>query len=464
MDVLGSTDQVQLNLFRTQLDEERQVRALASGLRVISASDDPSGLAISQTIQSQVLGRQQGIQNVQTANNLLDVADGALANVQDVLQKIHGLIVEASSDLNSIGDLQQIQTQIDSLLDEINKIAGGANFNGVSLLNGSLAGFTSNIPTVEEVQSPALPDGSQPTGTQVVNWDGSGTAGNLVSSDIAPSATSLPRVDTTSSISSFITIRVIGYSANAIDPDTGTSVGAGDYVQLIAYSTDPQMGVSPEYEDTQAIAVNSGVISGITLQSPGGPANLLDFSIANLTAADVGTSMSFMTNAAQSGLTGTQGNPLSVNSTGTEGGDVSIALPSVSTNALNLSGITVLPSNVENYLDQNSGSDSSNQFAADDAQLRVQAALDSISQVRATVGAQTVALQEDAKDAAVDVVNQTASESAIRDLDVGQAVTQFTKDQIMTQIGTSVMAQMQSNAQLVIQLVNGMNPGLGGKV
>ena len=107
---------------------------------------------------------------------------------------------------------------------------------------------------------------------------------------------------------------------------------------------------------------------------------------------------------------------------------------------------------------------SSNQVPVADAEARVQLALDSISEARATVGAQTESLQYEANDASIQIVNQVASESAIRDVNVGAAVTQFTKDQVMSEIGTSVLAQMQASAQLVIQLVNGLNPGVNGKV
>ena len=79
MDVLGSANQLELSISRTQMDEERNVRALASGLRVITASDDPSGLAVAENIHAKVSGLQQGIQNVQTAGNLLNTADAALA-------------------------------------------------------------------------------------------------------------------------------------------------------------------------------------------------------------------------------------------------------------------------------------------------------------------------------------------------------------------------------------------------
>ena len=466
MDVLGSTGQVELNLFRTQLDEERQTRALASGLRVISASDDPSGLAISENIQTKVAGLQQGVQNVQTASNLLDVADSTLANVQQILVRVHTLIVEAANDLNSESQLQSIQSEIDTLLQQVNKIASTASFNGVKLLDGSLA--QTSYPSayvVEQTSSPSLPDGSVPTGSQVTNYDGvSGTAGNLIWDPTSSDPTTLPSMSIAGSIASYFTVRVVGYSDNAIDPDTGTAVGPADYVQLIAYSNSSLMGVAPLYEDTQAVAINSGAISNIQVTTPGAtPTDLLNFTLANLTAADVGTSMSFITEVNNNTTQPTGGTPLTVNYGGQEGSDLQIALPSVSTTSLNISSISVLSVESENYQDQLTGM-SSNQVTTQDAESRVQMALDSISEARATVGAQTVSLQDEANDSSLEIVNQIASESAIRDVNIGSTVSQFTKDQVLSQVGTSVLAQMHANAQLVIQLVNGINPGIGGKV
>lgn len=467
MDVLGSAGQVELNLFRTQLDEERQVRALASGLRVVSAVDDPSGLAIAENIQTRVLGLQQGVQNVQTATNLLTVADSTLANVQTILTRIHSLIVEAASDLNSVSQLQSIQTEIDTLLQEVNKIASTANFNGLHLLDGSLAQTTYPAAyVIQQASSPAMPDGSVPTGTQVTNYDGvSGLPGNLVWSPTSSSPNTLPTMSITDSIASYFTIRVTGYSANAIDPDTQMAVGPADFVQIIAYSPDPRMGVAPIYMDTQAVPINSGAISNVQIVTPSPTAtNIIDLTLANLTSQDVGASMSFITSVNDNTSSPTGGSPLTVNYGGQEGTELQIALPSVSTSTLNLSQISVMPaSGTENYMNQLTGG-ASNQVPVSDAESRVQLALDSISQARATVGAQTVSLQEEANDASLQIVNQVASESAIRDLNVGQAVTQFTMDQVLSQVGTSVLAQMQANAQLVVQLVNGLNPGISGKV
>ncbi len=466
MDVLGSTGQVELNLFRTQLDEERQTRALASGLRVVSASDDPSGLAISQTIQTKVLGLEQGTQNAQTAKNALAVADSTLGNVEEILQRIHTLITEAASDLNSLGQLQSIQTEIASLLQEINKISTGTKFNGKSLLDGSLTNAFPPQATITQVGSPAQPSGAPATGSTVTDFDGLGHAGLLVGAYNPPGGTSFgaPSVGVLGSINSYISIQVTGYSANAVDPDTGNPVGAGDYVTITAYSTDSKMGAAPLYVDTSAVAVNSGQTTQIQYTSPSGAPGdvLLLFSLANLTAQDVGATMAFETYAPPN-TSQSPGSPLQVNTSGTEGGDVHIQLPSISTTALNIADISVLPTTSENYLDQSTGA-TGNQVTTQDAEARVSIALDTISQARATVGAQSVSLGEESDDANVETVNQIASESAIRDADIGQAASALTRDQVMAQVATSVLAQMHADAQLVVELVNGANPITSGKV
>jgi flagellin len=448
------------------MDEERQVRALASGLRVISASDDPSGLAITQNLQSQVLGLQQGIQNVQTAGNLLSVADGTLDTVQKILTRIHSLIIEAASDINSDSQLSSIQTEIDGLLQEINKISSSANFNGVTLFDGSHDGTLGLI--------------TQPTAVQLTAPPGS--TGSIASSDVYAQQT--PGVSNPGPlmynvtyqnagfVPGYVLVQVTGYSANPTDPITGLTLGQpGVYVKVTEYSSDPSFdgaGGATEQVYTQALATGTGPDNGIGmpvfLNNADSTQDMLRFDLANLSPQDVGVAMAFETYDSSSTNGTPNGSALQVNSTGSEGGIVSINLPQVSSSALGISGISVLRPDTVDAFDNPTGGDTSNMTSAADAEARVQNAIDAISGARAKIGAQGVALEEDANDASIQVVNQSASESAIRDVDIGQAATQFTKDQVMSQIGVSVLAQMQTNAQLVIQLVNGLNPGVAGKV
>jgi flagellin len=132
---------VSVNLDRNQSALQTSVTRLSSGLRINTAADDPSGLAIAQSLQSQVNGFDQAVQNVQDANNAASIADGALATTTDLLQRIRSLAVEASSDITSTGDKSDLQTEVSQLLLEINRISQNTQFNGQTLLDGSHAGF-----------------------------------------------------------------------------------------------------------------------------------------------------------------------------------------------------------------------------------------------------------------------------------------------------------------------------------
>src|SRR5580658_6630100 len=132
---------VSLNLNKNQQALQTSVTRLSSGLRINTAADDPSGLAISETLQSQVNGFDQAVQNVQDANNAAQVAEGALQTTTDILQRIRSLAVEAASDITSPSDKQNLQVEVSQLLLEVNRISQNTQFNGLSLLDGSHAGF-----------------------------------------------------------------------------------------------------------------------------------------------------------------------------------------------------------------------------------------------------------------------------------------------------------------------------------
>ncbi len=452
MDVLGNSGLVLRNLSTVQNSLTKDTRALASGLRVISASDDPSGLAIAETIHTKVAGLQQSVTNVQTAGNLLNVADAALNSVQNILQRIRSLVVESRSDLQSNGDLQNIQSEVETLLREVNKISSNTSFNGLKLFDGTYDTSSATPVTVTQVASP-IPDTS-PTrtvpSTYAVNADGLGNSGPIVTLAGAGIPTT-PGF----AVPAFVTFAIIGYDANAVDPDSSTAVGPGVYVRFTAYSTDPSLGAKPEFVDTTAVPVNSGQISGAFYDAPGNGFVLLNFNVANLTAADVGTSISFATSE---GTPASGGKPLYVNDGGQEGTAVAISLPNLSTNTLGVSDISVLAPDQVDWMNAPIGTDSSNQFAASSAELKLDDALAKISQVRSVVGAQSVALGQDASNASLTAVNEIQAESQIRDADIGKYVTDYTKNQILSQIGTGILSQVGVEANLLSRLlINALN-------
>ncbi|MDB5073634.1 MAG: flagellin, partial [Candidatus Eremiobacteraeota bacterium] len=134
-----------LNLNRNQASLHTAVTRLSSGLRINTAADDPSGLAIAESLQAQVNGFDQGARNVQDATNAAQVAEGALQTTTDILQRVRTLAVEGASDITSAADRKNLQSEVQQLLLEVNRISQNTNFNGQALLDGSHAGFQQQV-------------------------------------------------------------------------------------------------------------------------------------------------------------------------------------------------------------------------------------------------------------------------------------------------------------------------------
>lgn len=446
MDVLGSADQVLLNLARTQSARSEHARALASGLRINSASDDPSGLAIAETLHTQVLGFQESVANVQTANNLLTVADGVLATVQRILQRINTLGVQAHSDINSDRQLSAIQTEIDQLLKELNAISK-ATFNGITLFNGSIDNRQAIPPTIKIVDAESNPDGSVPT-PNVYDATGSGSpnSGPLISNANVQIA----------AIPSYFEFQVISYSTNPVDPISGPLGQPGCIIRTSVYSKDPSFGAAPQTVQDSALPTNVGPNAGsgasLQISSPSGASILLTFDLANLSPQDVGVAMSFVTTPGRAAATG---HALEVHSGGCEGNAVAITLPSLSTDSLGLSSITVVRPGEIDAFNVPIGQSSSNNFAADDVQVRTQSAMEQVGAIRATVGAQIVSLSQDASNDSIAIVNQTASESSQRDAHMAPTYAKYIQDQVRSTVGSAILHAVQSDARLLSQLVIG---------
>ena len=112
---------------------------IASGKRINSAADDASGLTIAQKMNSQETGLNVGSDNAKDGNSLLNVADGALGQITDSLQRIYELGVKASSGLNTGEELGAIQKEVDQLLSDIESVAKGTEFNTMKILDGAMA-------------------------------------------------------------------------------------------------------------------------------------------------------------------------------------------------------------------------------------------------------------------------------------------------------------------------------------
>ena len=114
----------------------RSTEKLSSGYRVNRAADDAAGLSISEKMRKQIRGLTQGSRNAEDGISAVQTAEGALAEVQDMLQRMNELCVQAANGTNSITDRKYIQDEIDQLVTEMDRIAETTKFNETYLLKG----------------------------------------------------------------------------------------------------------------------------------------------------------------------------------------------------------------------------------------------------------------------------------------------------------------------------------------
>ncbi len=132
--------EAQRQLGLVSMDFSKAVQRLSSGLRINSAADDAAGLAISQKLKTQITGFDQGARNAQDAVSMVQTSESALNTTQSMLQRMRQLAVEAANGTYTDSDRKNIQAEINQLVSEIDRISQQTDFNTKKLLDGSSAG------------------------------------------------------------------------------------------------------------------------------------------------------------------------------------------------------------------------------------------------------------------------------------------------------------------------------------
>src|SRR6201995_4331901 len=125
------------NLVNTENQLSDSMQKLSSGFRINKAADDAAGLAISERLESQIGGLDQAQSNAQDAVSLTQTAEGSLDQVQAMLQRIRDLAVEYKNGTLSSTDQSSIQSEVNQLASEIERIGSSAQFNGINLLSST---------------------------------------------------------------------------------------------------------------------------------------------------------------------------------------------------------------------------------------------------------------------------------------------------------------------------------------
>lgn len=118
---------------------QNNIEKLSSGMRINRAGDDASGLAVSEKLRSQVRGLNQAERNIQNAVSFIQTSEGYMQETQDILHRLRELAVQSANGVYTAEDRMQIQVEVSQMVDEINRIASHAQFNGMNMLTGAFA-------------------------------------------------------------------------------------------------------------------------------------------------------------------------------------------------------------------------------------------------------------------------------------------------------------------------------------
>ena len=123
----------------TDLNNQKNMEKLSSGMRINRAGDDASGLAVSETMRAQIRGLNQASENAENGISFIQPTEGYLQETTDIIHRIRELAVQSSNGIYSDEDRMQIQVEVSSLIDEVDRIASAAQFNGMNMLTGRFA-------------------------------------------------------------------------------------------------------------------------------------------------------------------------------------------------------------------------------------------------------------------------------------------------------------------------------------
>jgi len=124
----------------------KNIEKLSSGMKINKGGDDASGLAVSEKLRGQIRGLNQASKNIANGISFIQTTEGYLQETQDILHRVRELSVQSANGVYTKEDRMQIQVEVSQLVDEVNRIASHAQFNGMDLLKGDFARATNEAP------------------------------------------------------------------------------------------------------------------------------------------------------------------------------------------------------------------------------------------------------------------------------------------------------------------------------
>ena len=493
------------NMIRNDMNVSKSLEKLSSGLRINKAADDAAGLVISEQMRAQLGGLNQAVANTEQAVTLVQTAEGALDEMNTLLSKARTLAVHAAnSGVNDTNQLAADQSELTNIVDSVDRIANNTQFGTKKILDGTLSNSQISDKTLaSSFSSSGITAGNLNVSVQASGIRATASAVSMLDADATGIFNTLATGVSVSLASTFKAATTLSFSANTAGTigAVNVTVAAGDTLQnalsalnsaaskngvsvalgasgvfnvaasdIGTYSNGMKLTITgsgfSSAPNTGLGALVSGVSASVTLTDSTGT----DAVGANLTAAR-GTTLS-ATNAAgtktaqvtfsESKMTAaaaTYTASLSVGGGATfqiganAGQTASISLGAVTANSLGRNS-TITNGAAATSMQDLKTSSWLTSGRADDAIKVIDKAIDDVTNTRGKLGAfQANTLETNTNSLRVSMENLTAAESTIRDVDFAAESAQFTKNNILNQASTAMMAQANQLPQAVLKLL-----------
>lgn len=465
----------QANLRRANQALELSLERLATGLRINRGKDDPAGLIVSENLRSEIASMSKAVENTQRAIHIISTTEGALNEVASLLTDIQGLILQAAND-GAVSDteVRANQIQIDSAIDSITRIANSTTFAGRRLLDGSLSYVTSGVvqATIASLNITGASFGTRtsiPVTVQVTQvalraqlFFNQATLASATTIEVRGRegvvALSLPAGSTATDIINAVNLNRDATGIEAV------AVGSGVTLRSVDFGTDALVSVErlTGGNFTTFLSASGGTQSSNAFGQ--------DIEATVNGALAVGRGLSVTLNTASLDL-GIQFDSTVTTSTTTSfeiisGGALFQLGPDVIANQqVNIGVQSVaasrLGNNVIGFLSQittgepfalKKGRPDIMKTAAD----IVEESIRQVSVLRGRLGSfERSTLETNINQLEITMENLTASESAIRDTDFAAETSRLTRNQILVNAATSVLALANAQPQQVLALLGG---------
>lgn len=476
----------------------KSLEKLSSGYRINRAGDDAAGLAISEKMRGQIRGLNQASRNAQDGISLIQTAEGALNETHSILQRMRELAVQAATDTNTDADRAKIQAEVDQLAAEITRISNTTEFNTRNLLAGGLnttfhiganegQNVKLNIMAMDAFSLGVAADainGTLASGAvdiEAVTVTGTGGAAIVSGNTITVSAALVS--DATNAVMTGTTAVVAITSENAGDLvlsiDGGESIiitlASGDDVDDVVDKINEKLGsgASADLDSSGALIITSastGATSSVEVLAESTDKTLaaLGLQVTKVTGADATeesytiTLSSSISGVADLEITGVKADTTTITGTGayaglvlTTDGEIDENLAGTITVSVARSSAAVTDSGgaIITAAKAAAGINVSTQAAADKAITIINDALEKVSAERSKLGAMQNRLEHTIANLDTSAENLQASESRIRDVDMAKEMMEFTKNSILQQAATAMLAQANQQPQTVLQLL-----------